>query len=341
MNMVYAQFFSLFAVIVGSPLLCGQDNSKVFEASVSDQLGSPRVEFNLGSLNAKEKHFLQLKIHNTTDYEFKIAKVVMGCACGGGTLDNRTLPPGGRVTLSLQIIPPSQVVSTKYQQGLFLFDEGGSNLEVRFRYELEGVLSFTSSMAFIEAKAGDSDKEFMVPFVFSEPVSLERLTVQVTGDLKDLNCTIKHDTEGSFVVCRLNERLHEKGGRGSIVLTDGGLGTFAEIPCTISRVPLAKLLPSVIRFASDDKQLERSTAILKIDEKFFESSSTNSKDSVVNITAFDPNAGYSLKYHRMGKGVYRLELSRDSSKAPDSEKLKLRISNGSNECYLDCAIMRD
>jgi hypothetical protein len=274
--------------------------------------------------------------------EYRISKVVMGCACGGGTLDNKNLPASGATTLSLQVIPPKQVISTEYQQGLFLFDEGGKNVEVRLRYELEGVLCFTSSMAYVDVRASDVEKGFSLPFVFSKPVAFERLTVEATGGVKDLSCTIRRGSEGFYVQCQLNQRLYEQGASGSIVLMDSGLGTVAEIPCTISRVPLVKLLPSVIRFATDDKQgLERSTAILKVDDSYIPNSSQDSSEDDVQIKVTEPSEGYSVKHHRMGRGVYRLDLIRDPSKAPDSERLKITISIAELEIVLDSAIMRD
>jgi len=342
MNKFIAPLFSCFVVVFGFTSLAAQESLKEFEATLVDQIGSPRVEFNLGKLNAKEKHSLKLKILNPTDYEYRISKVVMGCACGGGTLDNKILPADGSTTLSLQILPPKQVVSTEYQQGLFLFDEAGRNVEVRLRYELEGVLCFTSSMAYVDVRANDAEKRFTLPFVFSKPVSFERLTVEATGGLKELDCAIRRGNDGFFVQCQLNHRLHEKGASGSIVLMDSGLGTVAEIPCTVSRVPLAKLLPSVIRFATNDRDgVERSTAILKIDDSHLQNTSKDSNDGEVEIKVSEPSEGYSVKHHRMGKGVYRLDFIREPSKAPDSERLKLTISSAELKIVLDSAIMRD
>jgi hypothetical protein len=331
----------VYLVLFSPQKLAGQDLSFEGEVVLSDA-GHPMVEFDLGNRSMREPTTVRLVINNRLERTFSFTKVVVSCSCTDAKLLKNTLSPMGSTELILTLRPIETVSKAILRNHIFLEEEKGKGVDVNFKVSVEGLLSFQTLTAVIEVGAEDRDKNFLIPFQFTSPVSLENIKARGSGGLTGLKIATSSDDSGANLICKLDDNVFENGGIGDLVIEDRSQNKQARLSCIITRAPPMRLMPSVLRFVENkDEQLYTATSLLRIDRSFLHWSgeTETSEESYVEFALKSAPIGLKLDYNRVSKGLYRLRFSGSRKVFDGVREVEIEADTTSHTLSLKCRVM--
>ncbi len=314
---------------------------------------SLRAHVDLGPVPAGESVFLDLKLRNPTNDDFKISNVQVGCACITVTTEVSIIRRMEDARLEIVLRTDSRAKSAKQRYSVFLSDDAGQVINVQIAYELMGLLGFADRAVHGSVVEGDRECTLTIPLIITKPVAIDSLKISGTGDLAAMSSSIVPSAVGLELVVKLSEISTAKQGlSGEIAVSDPITGRSASIPCLIDVDKMISISPHLIRFVKDEtvagKNIFRGNAFVRIHPRVLESvreGAEKHEDSSILIDAFSEAGPITLNVKKLSSSLLRVSLELDikpthagkgdNVSLPNSSRIEWQVKLASRSLKID------
>ncbi len=160
------------------------------------------AELQLGSLEARKKYRLHLKVLNPSDTPIAFSRVERNCTCLKFETNVKEIPAEGSADFVIWIDPSTKQDGVRVYSGAKFVDKDTKEtvLSLSIRYELNNMFSIKAQQVVLEFPEHETSLTGQVPVLIIKPLTLEQLELEMSDNLRDLAIT----TEATEDVAMIN-----------------------------------------------------------------------------------------------------------------------------------------
>lgn len=234
-----------------------------------------QAEFDLGVLPCGKTGSIKLLLENPFSNAFTFDSISKTCNCVGleSEKGDLTIDANADHQFSLRLTTPPSARSDKSYANITLFsksDADETSINLKLKYQLSGLLSFNQNLYATEIPIDSEFGQIHVPFLITDPIKFEELTLECSRSLRDLIFQIKKADNGQvYLTSQFPASVVDMGPiSGQVRVKDPISGRENGFFVTISRGSDVRISPKTLRFVKheeDDSKLV-ARAILSLPE---------------------------------------------------------------------------
>jgi hypothetical protein len=312
--------------------------------------GACTAEFNLGDLPPGKEFKLDLKVFNPTDKTIFISGIpVVHCACLKFETEADSIEPNGHADFSLRIKTSSKsTMSTPFIRAQFTLtepDNATESVNVMIKFRLKGVLAFDRNMMLMEISKADGIGNFLIPFLFTEPIDLDNLEVTCSEALNGMTFKKEWIDDQSFIrVLAPFDLVEEDDISGELIVSDTASKSRCSIMLSIQQKEPFVFSPRILRFRpTDESNRFVSTAIVRFNARNSDSTESNLEHRALRLECLSSELEITSKVIPLGNDglVFKVlfEATTTGDELPKDVGLELELARGDFKSRIDLPTM--
>ncbi len=284
-------------------------------------------------LEGARKYRLKLKIVNPFDESIKFSKVSVSCGCAKFESNVHEIPALGSSAFEMHLDVPNQISMSLGRVNVSFFDESEPAfpiLRIAVTYPLHGVFGFRQDREIVELPKSEAVAVAKLPVVLIEPMTLDKLELFYSDNLRDFGVQIVSDDPDSEIpyikIDVARQALPRQGMSGEVGLRRKGTNHVSGVLISFKHQDVFTLRPESLRLSRDNNsKAYEATAMLRVsvptstnqDEGATEEQDQKKED--VRNAVSPPEVGLlidgqpaKVRVQAMGRsGIYRLTIQHD------------------------------
>ncbi|MDP1563138.1 MAG: hypothetical protein Q8M16_17300 [Pirellulaceae bacterium] len=303
---------------------------------------------------------LNLKIVNPYEETIRFSHVSLTCGCAKFETEAKEFPALGAADFVMDVEVPNQTQMLLGRITASFFSLRGDltpAVRMDVSYTLHGVFGFESDRAIIEIPQDESIVIAKLPIILVAPVTLEKLELKYSENIRDFNVRIvSDDPESAFPYVRLEvarKALPRHGMTGEVGLKRIGSDKVSGVIISFKHQEPFSIRPESLRLSRDNQSMPfKTVAMLRVREPKPDSTE-GGQDESEKVVAVVPEVGLMVdnkparvQVQPLGRsGLYRLTIQHDGpfEEGPDG-KVDIRwklIVNGEEHVIVSHAFLPD
>lgn len=290
------------------------------ECDLVDLYGvSLNAKADLGTLPQSTQGLVEVRVRNTLPHTIVIDNIVGAGSQLSPKVVKGEVAPGETILLTFNLRTGSQSgpKGNSVAARLQLADDREAN--VTMVYKLAETIRFLAPAAVVDLPATASDVRFSIPFIITDPITLESLQIEKDVFLEQIPITWGRNNESHVLEGRIDaDIVPDEGLSGKITLRSSASKKKADVELIIRKATPVRLSPTVVRMSKNKQGTQwQGSAIVRIDRDEFDAEQL--RNAIVDATVQDK--AVKIETRDAGNGIYRLVLRLDIP--PTEPDLKL------------------
>ncbi len=274
----------------------------------------------LGTLFIGAAYKVDVKLTNGTKNPIAFKTIRASCGCSTVQIPASMLAPGESVQGKIYFRVPDQLKSKLLSVQLDFFDDplAGPVATLYFAGQISGLLQFGSVANPFEVRGKFGS--FKIPVLFSEPVSIENLEVEVSDELRDVAWKWENSDQSAFVNLTVpRAMLPPDGLSGVLTVVDKETRKRVSLDVRIVPRPPVTLSPLALRFKIKEDGTGSARVLLEVADQ---DEAEGDPEVLVNVSLDGNGEQLSLSSKQLGNSkVTLIQISIDSATALRLKKL--------------------
>ena len=280
------------------------------------------ASLSLGSLSVGGAYEVDMKLTNGQTNSIAFKTIRASCGCSTVQIPASILAPGESVQGKIYFRVPDQLNSKMLSVQLDFFDDplAGPVATLYFVGQISGLLQFGSVANPFEVRGKFGS--FRIPVLFSEPVSIENLEVEVSDELRDVAWKWENFDQSVFLNLTIpRAMLTPNGLSGVLTLVDKETRKKVSLDVRIVPKPPVTLSPLALRFKIKEDGTGSARVLLEIADQD-EEEEEGEPEVLVKVSLDGNGEQLSLSSKQLGNSkVTLIQISIDSPTASRLKKL--------------------
>jgi len=291
------------------------------QVPIETLFGKYHMVVELGALKPGVTGKINVELVNHNDVRFQVKDMEIGCRCTSARFLGDDIAPFSSSKLEMTLTTPTSSRQLVNVTSIKLISKTNASLDIDlvFRYEIEGMLTFAESSVHQEVDPERDRQTIMVPFLLTDPVKAQDIQFDFSPHSDGIAAELADQNGKTFVKVVFEPVFFgEDSHFVDLVASDPSRTLSTKLVLMLRQRRSIEITPLTLRFQNSGDDMVASCMVRYRPKPSNNTSQSDAAEPAVSFEATVGSQKLGVRTQRLVRGIYRVYLSAPTARLVDA-----------------------